>query len=138
HSCGRGCAQYQRRVWEARRISSERPNPRFTGRGLPHQQPIMRHLSWIFVSLWVLYGSLAFVVTIVGKHLPLWVSEHVDNWMATTVILVLVLVGKIIYINMQIAAETEFHKHSSPICDIPVPYVYSLPSASPVQEGISR
>lgn len=118
HACGRACGQYQRRVWEGRRISSERPNPRYTSRGLKRQQPILHHGSKIFVGLWVIYGLLAFVVTVARGLFPEWVPQHVNSWVTTTTALGLLLIGKIVYIKIQLNAETQLQKDSYPLSDL--------------------
>jgi len=137
HSCGRAFAQYQRRVWEARRISSERPNPRFTGRGLIKEQPLIHKLSVGFVVVWVTYGVLAFFVALFASRLPTWIPEHLNSWITTTSILVFVLVGKIIYIKIQLKAETDLHKESLPLCDIKT-YIYSVSEDRSLREIVHK
>jgi hypothetical protein len=115
HSCARGCAQYQRRMWEARRISSARPNPRFTGEGLKREQPGLYKWSNRLAKLIWVYAALSLPLIIITKYfsVPLWVSEHVNSWIATTIVLALFLGGRIVYIGFQIRAEANLDKNKS-------------------------
>jgi len=132
HACGRACGQYQRRVWEALRITSERPNPRFTGRGLKKQDRLIYKASKILVGVWVAYGAMSLIVVVAHNHLPSWVPEHM-GWITTTIALTALLVGKIGYIKLQLNAETILHRRRHAICDfkrIAQVSTFSVPAAT--------
>lgn len=118
-NCANGCQHYKRRVWEARRISAGRPNPRFTGAGLRQEQPdfyriarLLGYCAWGFG-----FAALAFMLfghRIFGNHAQ-WAYEYLNHWLPATIFLGLFLFGKILYTSMQIKAETNQDRLSRPI-----------------------
>jgi len=108
--CGNACSHYHQQVWEARRITAERPNPKFTSGALKKDQPWDYSLfTFAMYTIWF-YGVLAFLVAVFGSHIPPWIPRHVNYWGTTTAVLVIFLVGKIAYIASQIRAQTNREK----------------------------
>ncbi len=104
--CGNGCSHYQQCIWEARRISIDRPNPKFTGKAFREQHPALNGLFKVVMYLAWLYLLFArLVISILGATSPRWAFSHI-NW-SITAVLVLYFVGKILYSKVQIEAEKD-------------------------------
>ena len=104
--CGTACARFQQRVWEARRISIDRPNPRFTGKALREHD---KETYWVYRVLMYAVGicllSVRVLIYVVGlPKLPRFAFSHID-W-TITIVLLLFLIGKILYGMAQMKAET--------------------------------
>jgi hypothetical protein len=109
--CANGCAHYQQHIWEARRVSVDRPNPRFRGTAIRAQYPILYGIFQAgMVLAWLVILSARLVIFLLGSSLPQWVPRHI-NW-TVTVVLMLYLVGKILYGTIQIEAEKSANKNA--------------------------
>lgn len=109
-NCTNGCAQYQRRVWEARRISASRPNPRFTGKGLKREQPELYKISHILMYFVWFYGAAVMVAMFAVHYLPAWLYLHLEHWIGPTIVLALFFGSKLLYINMTMKAESNMNE----------------------------
>jgi hypothetical protein len=119
--CGNACTRYQQRVWEARRISFDRPNPRFTRKAFrEHQTATYVVLNILMYVVGICLLSVRMLIYVVGlPSLPRWAFSHI-NWTVTGV-LALFLVGKIVYGIEQMNAEKNANREARTLRDIAKP-----------------
>lgn len=104
---GNECSHFQRMIWEARRITAERPNPQCLGKAFGESQPVLYKtfivLMWV-VFLYSLLGLLTLIPSFRNSGNLLMV--HVLDLWVTFLVAAIFFAGKILFGIAQITAES--------------------------------